>query len=62
MVASFSQDVFTFACSHANHLSLSLSHLLWQELHNMQHMQAWSLPFPSYAQDRQQAAGVNSFN
>ena len=62
MAASFSQGVFTFACSHRNHLSLSLPHLLWQELHNMQRMQAWSLPFPSYARDMQQAAAVNSFN
>jgi len=62
MAASFYQGVFTLACSHANNLSHSLSHLKWQELHNMQRMQVWSLPFPSYARDRQHAATVNTFN
>ena len=62
MAASYYQGVFTLVCSHANHLSHSLSHLMWQELHNMQRMQVWSLPFPSFVRDRQQPTFVNSFN
>ena len=47
---------------HANHFSLSLFHLLRQELHHMQRMQTKSLLCPSFEQDREQPTFVNSYN
>ena len=50
-----------YKCSHANHLSLSLSHLMWQELHNVQCMQAGSLTAISFLRTRQVASNSCKF-
>ena len=57
----FSRCVHTCMRPYKSLLSLSLSFIIARAPPHAR-MQAWSLPFPSYARDRQQPIFVNSFN